>query len=347
MMDFPKLTQFSPGGGCGCKISPAELDKIIRQTGNICFDGNLLVGNVTKDDAAVYNLGNGKAIISTTDFFTPVVDNPYDYGRIAATNAISDIYAMGGTPFLAVSILGWPLSRLSADIAAEVLKGAVQVCTDLGVSLAGGHSIDISDPVFGLAVNGIVDIDNIKKNSTALSGCKIFLTKPLGIGILTTAEKRNILKEDDRKKAVDLMCVPNKIGEKLGKLSYVKAMTDVTGFGLLGHLLEICEGSGISAVISSQAVPVIEGLGYYKEQKSFPGGTFRNWKSYGHKISSITEDQKMILCDPQTSGGLLLVVEESGIPDVQTVAQQENISVKEIGVTTSLNSDSNTNIFVN
>jgi selenide, water dikinase len=306
-----KLTQFSPGAGCGCKISPADLREIISQIPDKSQFSNLLVGCDTSDDAAVFDIGNGQAIISTTDFFTPIVDDPYDFGRIAATNAISDIYAMGGSPLMAISILGWPLSKLPAAMAGKVIEGATDVCRLAGIPLAGGHSIDIADPVFGLSVTGIINKENIKQNNTAMAGCRLFLTKPLGIGILSTAAKKNILEEEDYQRSVRWMTQLNSAGTELAKMESVRAMTDVTGFGLLGHLLEICEGSSLSARLHFGAIPKLENLGHYIELNSIPGGTHRNWKSYGHKIGDLTEYQKLVLADPQTSGGLLIVVDRN------------------------------------
>ena len=334
-METPKLTQFSPGAGCGCKIAPADLQTILTSNLSFAWPEKLLVGFDTRDDAAVYDLGNGMALISTTDFFTPIVDDPFDFGRIAATNAISDVYAMGGTPVLAISILGWPLEKLPHEIARKVIEGARTVCESAGIAIAGGHSINIADPVFGLAVNGIVNIAEIKKNSTATEGCILYLTKPLGIGIITTAEKKGLVKEKHIQKAIELMTTLNKAGAEFAKLSCVKAMTDVTGFGLLGHLLEICEGSDLSANISFSKIPVIEGIKEYIAAKAVPGGTFRNWKSYGEKISTSTgtleEEQKMILCDPQTSGGLLVAVDPNGISDFTSLASNISCEVWEIG----------------
>jgi selenide, water dikinase len=330
-MDIPKLTQFSPGAGCGCKIAPSDLQTILKNKKNYPAPVNLLVGYETSDDAAVYDMGNGTALISTTDFFTPIVDDPFDFGRIAATNAISDVYAMGGIPVLAISILGWPLDKLSHEIAGKVIEGASYVCDNAEIPLAGGHSINISDPVFGLAVNGMVSIDRIKKNSTATAGCHLFLTKPLGIGIVTTAEKKGIVNEESRQTALELMTTLNKAGAEFAKQVYVKAMTDVTGFGLFGHLLEICDGSGLSANIRFSDVPVIKNIESYIEAKAIPGGTFRNWKSYGDKISLVTELQKLILCDPQTSGGLLVAVEEHGIPEFLMAASAFSQHVWDIG----------------
>jgi len=325
-----KLTQYSHGAGCGCKISPAILDKIL-QTQNIkTADANLLVGNDTRDDAAVYDLGNGTALISTTDFFMPIVDDPYDFGRIASANAISDVYAMGGKPVLAIAILGWPIDKLSPEVAQKVLEGSRAVCAEAGITLAGGHSIDCPEPVFGLAVNGIIDIKHLKKNSTAVAGCKLYLTKALGVGILTTAQKKGILQPKHALIAPESMAMLNKIGESLGKLDYVKAMTDVTGFGLLGHLSEMCEGSNLQAVIEFGKIPKIEVLDEYLDQNSIPGGTIRNWSSYGHKVKELSEHQKHILADPQTSGGLLIAVDESKTEEFENILRANGVPEKNI-----------------
>jgi selenide,water dikinase len=312
-----KLTQYSHGAGCGCKISPAILDKILHSPIPAQPDARLLVGNDKRDDAAVLDLGNGTALISTTDFFMPIVDDAYDFGRIASANAISDVYAMGGKPVLAIAILGWPIDKLPPEVAQKVLEGSRAICAEAGITLAGGHSIDCPEPVFGLAVNGIVNIPQLKQNSTATDGCRLYLTKALGVGILSTAQKRGILLPEDAAIALKSMTTLNKLGEVFGQMDYVKAMTDVTGFGLLGHLSEMCEGSGLSAVIEFDKVPVIGSLPYYLEQKCFPGGTQRNWNSYGSKVGSLTEDQKYILADPQTSGGLLVAVAEESITDFE------------------------------
>lgn len=308
-METIRLTQYSHGAGCGCKIAPAVLDKILHSPVKYAADSNLLVGNDTRDDAAAYDMGNGMALIATTDFFMPIVDDAYDFGRIAAANAISDVYAMGARPVLAIAILGWPVNLLPPGLAQKVLEGARALCAEAGIALAGGHSIDCPEPVFGLAVNGIVKIKDLKQNSTATAGCKLYLTKPLGVGILTTAQKKGILKPEHMATAPALMASLNKIGEVLGKLDYVKAMTDVTGFGLLGHLSEMCEGSQLQAIIGFQKIPRLTMLDEYLDQGAIPGGTGRNWDSYGHKIGPITERQRQILADPQTSGGLLVAVD--------------------------------------
>ncbi|KAA0992822.1 selenide, water dikinase SelD [Dyadobacter aurulentus] len=321
-MEQIKLTQYSHGAGCGCKISPAILDKILHSPVTFQPDARLLVGNDKRDDAAVLDLGNGTALISTTDFFMPIVDDPYDFGRIASANAISDVYAMGGKPVLAIAILGWPIDKLPPEVAQKVLEGSRAVCAEAGITLAGGHSIDCPEPVFGLAVNGMVNIPHLKQNSTATAGCRLYLTKPLGVGILSTAQKRGLLTSEDAAVALKSMVTLNKMGELFGQMDGVHAMTDVTGFGLLGHLSEMCEGSGLSAVLEFEKVPVIAGLDKYLDQKCYPGGTQRNWNSYGHKIGPVTDEQKYILADPQTSGGLLVAVSPEAIPGFEKEIQQ-------------------------
>ena len=245
-----RLTQYSHGAGCGCKISPKVLDTILHSEQAKFFDPNLLVGNETRDDAAVYDLGNGTCVISTTDFFMPIVDNPFDFGRIAATNAISDVFAMGGKPIMAIAILGWPLDKLPPEVAREVIEGGRFACQQAGIALAGGHSIDAPEPIFGLAVTGVVPTERVKKNSTAQAGCKLFLTKPLGIGVLTTAEKKSLLKPEHVGLATEVMCRMNLAGAAFADIEGVKAMTDVTGFGLLGHLSEMCQGAGVQAQLT-------------------------------------------------------------------------------------------------
>lgn len=326
-----KLTSFSPGAGCGCKISPKDLQEILKSD----LDGpsfpNLLVGYDSSDDAAVYDIGNGQAIISTTDFFTPIVDDPFDFGRIAATNALSDVYAMGGKPLMAISILGWPLQKLPASVASQVIDGAREVCKNAGIPLAGGHSIDIADPVFGLAVTGIINIENLKQNNTAKDGDRLFLTKPLGIGIVSTAIKKNLAEPLHIEEITRLMTTLNKPGELFGKQDFIHAMTDVTGFGLAGHLLEMCDGSHLVGYLDYSKLPLIDGIQKYIEAKAIPGGTIRNWKSYGHKIQLQNEDQKNILCDPQTSGGLLIAVNPDFTMKFNEVCKNLGVPVTEIG----------------
>ena len=314
-----RLTQYSHGAGCGCKISPAVLNEILGNNPFNDSDANLLVGNETRDDAAVYDWGDGSSVVSTTDFFMPIVDDPRDFGRIAATNAMSDIYAMGGSPLFAIAILGWPVDKLGPEIAREVINGGRQACHDAGIVLAGGHSIDAPEPIFGLAVTGRVKNSELKKNDSAKAGDILFLTKPLGIGILTTAEKKQILKPEHRTTAAGEMCRLNTIGVELASISGVHAMTDVTGFGLLGHLTEICQGSDLSARIDWSSIPKIDGVMDYIAQGAIPGGSERNFASYGHHIAALDDVQRTLLCDPQTSGGLLIAVspdQQSAVSDL-------------------------------
>ncbi len=328
-----KLTQYSHGSGCGCKISPRILDKILLTNLAVPDNKKLLVGNHTKDDAAVYDMDNGTALISTTDFFMPIVDDPFEFGRIAAANAISDIYAMGGRPIMAIAILGWPINIIPPEIARKVIEGGRSMCIEAGISLAGGHSIDTPEPIFGLAVNGLANVADIKQNNTAANGDVLFLTKPLGVGILTTAEKKGLLQQKHTGSASRQMMQLNSAGELLGKIGGVHAMTDVTGFGLLGHLAEMADGSGLSAVIDFETIPLItDDLANYIDQNCVPGGTIRNWDSYGYKIGNITEYQKAILADPQTSGGLLIAVEENSVDHVTKVLSKGGIEfIKPIG----------------
>ena len=330
-MEKIKLTQYSHGAGCGCKISPKLLDEILAGKEAAFHDQNLLVGNATKDDAAVYKLDDENAIISTTDFFMPIVDDPFDFGAIAATNAISDVYAMGGKPIMAISILGWPVDKLGADIAREVISGAKSVCREAEISLAGGHSIDTPEPIFGLAVTGTAKLAHIKTNNQAVAGSKLFLTKPLGIGILTTAQKKGLLRSEDLQLAKKSMLKLNKLGQPLGRIRGVSALTDVTGFGLLGHLIEICEGSNVSAHIYPKQVPVFDGIDWYLDKQCYPGGTKRNFDSYGFKVNALTSAQTSILCDPQTSGGLLVAVEPHAIEEVEELLRSQGMKLDPFG----------------
>ncbi|HEU4716862.1 MAG TPA: selenide, water dikinase SelD [Bacteroidia bacterium] len=329
--DKTRLTQYSHGAGCGCKIAPAVLDGILKTGLKPEHNPLLLVGYDKKDDAAVFDLGNGKAVISTTDFFMPIVDDAFDFGRIASVNAISDVYAMGGKPLLAIAILGWPVNTVPTELASKVLEGARAVCAQAGIPLAGGHSIDNPEPLFGLAVTGEVDIPHLKQNSTATEGCSLFLTKPLGVGILTTAQKKGIVRDEDFSRAVNSMLTLNDAGATFGKLDYVKAMTDVTGFGLLGHLGEMADGSNLSAIVEFEKVPKIPGLDFYIEQKSIPGGTKRNWDSYGNGITGVDDYRRAILCDPQTSGGLLVAVEKGKEKDFTEAATATGLHLSPFG----------------
>lgn len=304
-----KLTEYSHGAGCGCKLSPGVLSEILEKWDDRSLFPNLLVGNESKDDAAVVDLDGKTAIVSTTDFFMPIVDDPHDFGAIAATNAISDIYAMGAEPLVAIAILGWPIDKIPPYVAGQVLQGARQTCLSAGIALAGGHSIDSPEPIFGLAVTGRVPVHQVKTNTGSKTGDLLFLTKPLGIGLVTTAQKRKLALPEDLHIARASMLKINRIGQLAGALDYVHAITDVTGFGLAGHLLELCEGSGLSASISLSEVPLFPFVSRYLEAGCIPGGTVRNWNTYGDRVLLPDTDSYKILADPQTSGGLLISVD--------------------------------------
>ncbi|MDE4030804.1 selenide, water dikinase SelD [Glaesserella parasuis] len=326
-----RLTQYSHGAGCGCKISPKVLEQILHTEQAKFIDPNLLVGNETKDDAAVYDIGNGVGIVSTTDFFMPIVDDPFDFGRIAATNAISDIFAMGGKPIMAIAILGFPINKLPAEVAQKIVDGGRFACQQAGIALAGGHSIDSPEPIFGLAVTGIISTEQVKKNASAQADCDLYLTKPLGIGVLTTAEKQGKLKPEHQNLARDVMCQMNLIGAEFAKVDEITAMTDVTGFGLLGHLTEICQGSNLRAEVYFDQIQTLDGVREYIAQGAVPGGTTRNFDSYGHLISPLSDEQKAILCDPQTSGGLLIAVKPQAVESVKQIAKNANVALYPVG----------------
>ena len=325
-----KLTEYTKGGGCGCKIAPEALSEIL--SGHLTNDEfRLIVGNSTGDDAAVLDLLNGSCLLSTTDFFTPIVDSPYDFGRIAAANSISDVYSMGGRPVMALSILGWPTEKLGTEIASEVIRGAVEICKQAGIAIGGGHSIETQEPIFGLSVNGVLNYHQLKRNNTAKAGDKIFLTKPIGTGILSSAMKRNILSEDHLKSCVESMATLNFMGEFLGDVEGVHAMTDVTGFGLIGHLTEMTDHCRLTAELHYASIPLLEGTKEHAAKMIYPDNTMRNWKSYGEKVNGIMGESLLTLCDPQTNGGLLFALDPLAIDEVKSLFQRENVSIYEIG----------------
>ena len=330
-MQTIRLTEYSKAAGCGCKIAPAVLQEILKTEQPLQTDPNLLVGYHSNDDAAVYQLNEEELLISTTDFFAPVVDDAFEFGCIAAANAISDIYAMGGKPFLALAVLGWPIDLLPVTLARQVMEGARKICHEAGVILAGGHSIDAKEPFFGLTVNGRVTKHHLKKNNTARENDVLLLTKPLGVGVLTTAEKRNLLLPEHKGIAVKQMTTLNAIGAQLASLKEVHAMTDVTGFGLLGHLIEMADGSELSAELEYRSIPVLEAAKHYLSQRVVPDATYRNWNFYQPKTKFATGVNVMeafqILPDPQTNGGLLLAVDPAGVSDVQKILKQTNSSL--------------------
>ena len=296
----------------------------------------LLVGNAERDDAAVYDLGDGSAVISTTDFFMPIVDDAFDFGRIAAVNSISDVYAMGGEPLLAIAILGWPTNKLGPEVARRVIEGGRAACAEAGIPLGGGHSIDNPEPIFGLAVTGRVRLDHLKRNGGAQPGDLLFLTKPLGVGILTTAQKRGVVSPEHALLARDVMTTLNRPGTALGALPWVHAMTDVTGFGLLGHLTEMCDASDTSARLTYAEVPLLApaALHRYIDQGCVPGGTGRNYDSFGARIGPISDVQRAILCDPQTSGGLLVAVDPAHATELAGIGRGLGLELSPFGVMT-------------
>ncbi|WP_110670381.1 selenide, water dikinase SelD [Salinicola halophilus] len=330
-MSAIRLTQYSHGAGCGCKIAPDVLDRILAKAGPGAGDKRLIVGNQGREDAAVYDLGDGRGLISTTDFFMPIVDDPFDFGRIAATNAISDVYAMGGEPIMALGILGWPVDKIPAEVAGDVVAGAQAVCRKLGLALAGGHSIDAPEPIFGLSVNGLVDLDNLKLNSGAKPGDRLYLTKPLGVGILTTAEKQGKLEAGHQGLARETMLIPNDIGQALAKVQGVHAMTDVTGFGLAGHLSEVCAASGVTAHIDFGRLPRLAEAEAYRRQGAVPGGAGRNREAVGEALAKMDEAHWQWLCDPQTSGGLLLAVDPAWADDVERIGRDYRLDLQAFG----------------
>ncbi|MGE5639942.1 MAG: selenide, water dikinase SelD [Clostridia bacterium] len=308
-----RLTQFSHGGGCGCKIAPAVLSEILAATPVRGLPKELLVGTETADDAAVYKLNDTQALVATTDFFTPIVDDPFDFGRIAATNAISDIYAMGGRPIMALAIVGMPLEKLPVSVIGRILEGGESVCAKAGIPIAGGHSIDTLEPIYGLVALGLVHPDKVKRNSSAKAGDLLILGKPLGVGILSAALKKGKLSEAGYATMLDWTTRLNTPGQALADMPAVHALTDVTGFGLAGHLLEICRGSKLGAELSFQQIPIVEEAKQFAEQGIATGASDRNWSGYGQDVRlprDFPEWKKKILTDPQTSGGLLVACAE-------------------------------------
>lgn len=325
-----RLTQYSKGAGCGCKIAPNVLEEILQGAKENTLYNNLLIGNETGDDAAVYDLGNGTALISTTDFFMPIVDDPFEFGSIASANAISDVYAMGGKPLMAIAILGWPVEKINTAIAQKVLEGARAICAEAGIPLAGGHSIDSAEPIFGLSVSGLADTADIKKNNTAQPGDYLLLTKPIGVGILSTAQKREVISAEHQQIMIASMMQLNKLGSMLGKIKGVSAMTDVTGFGLLGHSIEMASGSGNSLDLFYSKIPVIDGAKEYLSQRVVPDATYRNWNSYNAQTAFEKGVNVMeafsLLPDPQTNGGLLISVNPQSLEEVQQLLIQHGLS---------------------
>jgi selenide,water dikinase len=332
--DF-KLTQFSHGAGCGCKIAPEALERILEASIEPSAPPfpRLLVGHETRDDAAAYDWGDGTALVSTTDFFMPIVDDAEDFGYIAAVNAINDIYAMGATPLMAIALLGWPVNFIPVEVAGQVVLGARRACSAAGIPLAGGHSVDSPEPLFGLAVSGRVPIEHLKRNSGATPGARLYLTKPLGVGILTTAQKYGMLRPEHGSIAVENMKILNRVGVRFGQLPYVQAMTDVTGFGLLGHLIEMCQAAGVGAIVHADQVPLLdeEVLDIYLQNRCVPAATQRNWDGYGQHVAGADERLRALFADPQTAGGLLVAVAAGHEADFEREAAGEGLTLKPFG----------------
>ncbi|MDR2789159.1 MAG: selenide, water dikinase SelD, partial [Candidatus Accumulibacter sp.] len=318
-MDEIRLTRFSHGGGCGCKIAPGLLAEMLRALPRTSHFPDLLVGAETADDAAVYRLNDTQALVATTDFFMPIVDDPFDFGRIAATNALSDIYAMGGRPILALSIVGMPIDALPMEVIQRILAGGASVCEQAGIPLAGGHSIDAPEPIYGLVALGLAHPERVKRNSRARDGDVLILGKPLGIGILGSAMKKGVLDADAYRQLIDTATQLNTIGAELAAFDGVHALTDVTGFGLLGHLLELCRGARLGARVESDSLPLLPAAVGHARQGIGPGAIARNLDSFGADVSfadAVPDWLRRIMADAQTSGGLLAAVEPSCADEV-------------------------------
>jgi selenide,water dikinase len=326
-----KLTQYSKASGCGCKIAPSELREILKNSNDQSPFDNLIVGNQFNDDAAVLKLNEEFSIISTTDFFTPLVNDAFDFGKIAACNAISDIYAMGGKPLMAVAILGWPVNKLPNELAAQVINGAQQICNQAQIPLAGGHSIDAPEPFFGLAVSGQIKTSNIKKNHTIQNGDILYITKPLGIGILSSAIKRELITDAEYNEYLKLTTDLNKIGAVLGNCSFVNALTDVTGFGLVGHLYEMIKPSSFNVTVQKNKIPILESALKYGSQFVYPDNTTKNYNAYSSVIEGMKDLDMLFYCDPQTSGGLLVSVNANYKNEFENLLKSEHQFFSEIG----------------
>jgi selenide,water dikinase len=322
-----RLTEMAHGGGCGCKLAPAVFDQILAKMRVIAGVRQLLVGTETDDDAAVYQINEHQAIVATTDFFMPIVDDPFDFGRIAATNALSDVYAMGGTPILALAIVGMPVDKMPVEVVQAILAGGASVCSAAGIPVAGGHSIDSPEPIYGLVAIGMVDPARVLRNRTARAGDSIVLTKPLGAGIYSAALKRQELDDDLYREMLRSMTQLNSVGAEIPGIAGVHAMTDVTGFGLLGHLLEMCRGASLGADVDLHTVPLFARAQRLAEAGVGTGGARRNWKSYGDEVDiagDAPEWWHAVLCDPQTSGGLLIACSPEAAGDVLALVRERN-----------------------
>jgi selenide,water dikinase len=324
-----KLTSFSHGGGCGCKIAPGVLAEILKKSSGFPVPPQLLVGIETADDAAVYQLNDEQALIATTDFFMPIVDDPFDFGRIAATNAISDVYAMGGTPIMALALVGMPIDKLPLDTIGKIIQGGESICAEAGIPIAGGHTIDSVEPIYGLVVLGLVHPSRIKRNADARAGDKLILGKPLGVGVLSAALKKGALDEAGYAAMIENTTKLNKPGKALSELPGVHALTDVTGFGLLGHLLELARGAGLEARLDMDRIPLLPGVHELASGGFVTGASGRNWAGYGHQVQlaeRITPAQQMLLTDPQTSGGLLVACAPDTVDEVLALFAREGFA---------------------
>lgn len=324
-----KLTSFSHGGGCGCKIAPGVLAEILKSSGGFPLPKELMVGIETSDDAAVYQLNDEQALVATTDFFMPIVDDPFDFGRIAATNAISDVYAMGGTPIMALALVGMPINKLPLETIGRILEGGASICREAGIPIAGGHTIDSVEPIYGLVVMGLVHPSKVKKNSAARAGDVLVLGKPLGVGVLSAALKKGVLGEEGYAAMIANTTKLNKPGRLLADMPGVHAMTDVTGFGLLGHLLEIARGAQVHAQLDMPAIPLLPGVLQLAHDGFFTGASNRNWDAYGKDVrldEALSPAQRALLTDPQTSGGLLVACDPAAVDDVLALFAREGFA---------------------
>ncbi|WP_417924724.1 selenide, water dikinase SelD [Collimonas arenae] len=324
-----KLTSFSHGGGCGCKIAPGVLAQILKNSNGFPVPKELMVGMETADDAAVYKLNDEQALIATTDFFMPIVDDPYDFGRIAATNAISDVYAMGGTPIMALALVGMPIDKLPVEVIGKILLGGESICAEAGIPIAGGHTIDSVEPIYGLVVLGLVHPSKVKRNAGAKAGDKLILGKPIGVGILSAALKKGALDAAGYAALIDNTTKLNKPGRLLSELAGVNALTDVTGFGVLGHLLELARGAKLSAKLNMGLLPLLPQVQNLAEQGYITGASGRNWSGYGQDVKladGITPVQRSLLTDPQTSGGLLVSCDPGAVEQVLELFRREGFA---------------------
>jgi len=326
MSDPIKLTSFSHGGGCGCKIAPGVLSEILKNSAGFPVPKELMVGIETADDAAVYKLNDEQALIATTDFFMPIVDDPFDFGRIAATNAISDVYAMGGTPIMALALVGMPVNKLPLETIGQIIRGGESICAEAGIPIAGGHTIDSVEPIYGLVVLGLVHPSKVKRNADAKAGDVLILGKPLGVGVLSAALKKGQLDADGYAAMIANTTKLNKPGKALAEMPGVHALTDVTGFGLLGHLLELARGAGLQAQLEMSTIPLLRGVEQLAADGFFTGASGRNWDAYGKDVqlaATITPAQHALLTDPQTSGGLLVSCDPASVDEVLALFARE------------------------